>query len=233
MTYVRAITRFKNGELIKAREDLGLSQVEMAEFLGVPYTVYNGYENLKLMPNESRCLKIASKLSIPPDVLWDKYAPAYRAAELRGSNVVVSEISRAQFEHVALSSPEVQKLMAPTEMRATSSDRREFKSTMLRLVNEIKDLNVTGAEDLSEQSLRRTAKVLKMYYGLDEYKHDYTILEIAKEVGVTRERIRQVVMKGLRILSRKINSVMHEEDKEILMQCLTSFGGLNIDWDSK
>jgi len=42
----------------------------------------------------------------------------------------------------------------------------------------------------------RDCKIIKMYYGIN-YQHKYTLDEIAKELGLTRERIRQLKTKAM------------------------------------
>jgi RNA polymerase primary sigma factor len=46
---------------------------------------------------------------------------------------------------------------------------------------------------------RREQRVLQMRFGLENGKH-YTLAEIGEELGVTRERIRQIELKALRKL---------------------------------
>lgn len=46
----------------------------------------------------------------------------------------------------------------------------------------------------------REATILKMYFGLQRRKHPYTLEEIGKELGLTRERVRQLKDKAIKNL---------------------------------
>lgn len=50
----------------------------------------------------------------------------------------------------------------------------------------------------------RDCQIIKMYYGI-EYQHKYTLDEIADELGLTRERIRQLKTKAMRKLKTQAN----------------------------
>lgn len=44
----------------------------------------------------------------------------------------------------------------------------------------------------------RNSKAIEMFFGLGEYKRDYSLLEIGKAMGVSRERARMIVADGMR-----------------------------------
>ena len=83
----------------------------------------------------------------------------------------------------------------------------------------------------------REAKVLKMRFGLGGTGDEYTLAEIGKQFGLTRERIRQIEALALRKLkhparSRRLRSLvepiqeaMEEEkkDEEKIIECPTNF----------
>lgn len=55
-------------------------------------------------------------------------------------------------------------------------------------------------DELLQLLTPREAKVLSMRFGLGEYSHAHTLLEVAATQGVQRERIRQIEAKALRKL---------------------------------
>jgi RNA polymerase primary sigma factor len=61
-------------------------------------------------------------------------------------------------------------------------------------------------QEMLEGISEREAKILKMRYGID-HDHPMTLSEIGEELGLTRERIRQIENNAIRtlqtILSRK------------------------------
>lgn len=80
------------------------------------------------------------------------------------------------------------------------------------------DIISNNSEDIKEQenSLKiqinnllkilqvRDCQIIKMYYGI-ECQHKYTLDEIAEELGLTRERIRQLKTKAMRKLKTQAN----------------------------
>ena len=52
----------------------------------------------------------------------------------------------------------------------------------------------------------RDAQIIKMYYGIG-VSHKYTLDEIAKQMGLTRERIRQIKTKAMRKLKAEANKL--------------------------
>jgi RNA polymerase primary sigma factor len=50
----------------------------------------------------------------------------------------------------------------------------------------------------------REAVIIRMRYALDGYEHQYTLRQIAKEMGISRERVRQLEHKALETLRRKL-----------------------------
>lgn len=66
---------------------------------------------------------------------------------------------------------------------------------------ETSDLRKTVVEVLNELN-DRERKVLKMRFGIDPYYKSHTLEEIGVELGVTRERIRQIELKAKKKLRR-------------------------------
>lgn len=55
-------------------------------------------------------------------------------------------------------------------------------------------------EYLLAQVQDRNADIIRLYYGLSPYKKEYSLEEIAREYNLTRERVRQIKEKTIRIL---------------------------------
>ena len=55
-------------------------------------------------------------------------------------------------------------------------------------------------ESLDQVLDARSAKVIRMRFGLAPYDRDYTLEEVGREIGLTRERVRQIEKKSLMIL---------------------------------
>lgn len=52
------------------RKELGLTQKQVAEILGIKWQVYQRYENETRLPHVRVAIKIANALKTPVDVLW-------------------------------------------------------------------------------------------------------------------------------------------------------------------
>jgi RNA polymerase primary sigma factor len=77
--------------------------------------------------------------------------------------------------------------------------------------NLIKDLDLSKqAQKLLSTLTPREGKILRMRFGIGE-KTDYTLKEIGKQFGISRERVRQIQEKALRKVCWRLNLSLHEE----------------------
>lgn len=56
-----------------------------------------------------------------------------------------------------------------------------------------------------ESGIERVVKIIKMRYGIFPYSRIFTLDEVGVELGITRERVRQLEIKGLRLLRHPRN----------------------------
>jgi RNA polymerase sigma factor (sigma-70 family) len=77
--------------------------------------------------------------------------------------------------------------------------------------NLIKDLDLSKqAQKLLSTLTPREGKILRMRFGIGE-KTDYTLKEVGKQFGISRERVRQIQEKALRKVCWRLNLSLHEE----------------------
>jgi RNA polymerase sigma factor (sigma-70 family) len=182
--------QIKNGLLYRAVQKCG-SQAALAEYLGV-------------WPSEvGRWLKMQS---VPrfrdPNPRWAK---KYAELDLKlvtligvGLNLIFPEeletnrevIAKAVFMEAVVDMPIEQLITAgavPKQLVSAPDDRinaMEFRKTLRNVL---------------ETLTPREEKIIKMRYGLDGYE-EMTLEEVSQQVGVTRERIRQIEARALRLL---------------------------------
>jgi DNA-directed RNA polymerase sigma subunit (sigma70/sigma32) len=84
-------------------------------------------------------------------------------------------------------------------------------ASMMDALNSIKNMN--GEVDT------RNIAVLKHYYGL-EGGEPSTLDETARHFGVTRERVRQIIMKVERQIRRKFNQPRYEDAKSAMLEMI-------------
>ncbi|MEA3452114.1 MAG: RNA polymerase sigma factor RpoD/SigA [Bacteroidota bacterium] len=106
------------------------------------------------------------------------------------------EIDAKDIKELIALSEKTSYLEAPvnnSEESITLLDILSNKNTMLK---EEKDSVKYIINNLLQVLHDRDCKIIKMYYGIS-YQHKYTLDEIAKELGLTRERIRQLKTKAM------------------------------------
>lgn len=173
--------RLKNNQLKQRRMQLGLTQKNMANFIGIGHAVYGALENLRYPVKDrdgewtSAVKKIADFFDTEPSILFPEWLD------------LVQE-------------PVVTKLMDYEKLHALAMHASERKT-----LEEVVDHNLL-ADKITEalDTLKpRDQSVVSRYFGIGTSR--MTLEEIAKEDGVTRERIRQILshaLRGLRHPSR-------------------------------
>ncbi len=80
----------------------------------------------------------------------------------------------------------------PNDSNERNEEKLELKQQIDNLLSKLPD---------------RDAQIIKMYYGIG-VSHKYTLDEIAKQLGLTRERIRQIKTKAMRKLRHEANRLV-------------------------
>ena len=109
--------------------------------------------------------------------------------------------------------------MNPTFLDATMADNSEYSGpTVFDSVSECVNLLLATLAYISSE---RDAKILKLRYGLIDGKK-WTLEEIGRELGISRERVRQLEARSIRKLSRCTQ--LHSVKIDRCMKMLRSFG---------
>lgn len=176
---LRATIRIRNDEMIEARKRMKMSQVEMAAFANVPLSLVCRLERLnypKLFKEE--VLMLASDLDLKPEKIFPIEMVGW------GENTVFSftkEVSTDKLLEYKDRSTEHYLLPSPDE----TVQKNELQDKAFLLVDKLDS--------------ERERVVIKMLYGLGEYKKYHTILEVSKILGVTRETVQ----------NHKTNAIAH------------------------
>jgi RNA polymerase sigma factor (sigma-70 family) len=183
MNDLRITVTIKNNLLLRAMEDAGFySAAAFARACGCSYAALVEYLSLKRTPylrdgsHRPSILLIADTLRRLPE---DLFPPPFLHRAL-AKNSVVREVSSADMP----------------ALLAASDDAEGSNPERLSIVNEAVSELTSALDDLSP----RERKCIAMLYGLDGHKTS-TLDQVAATMGVTRERIRQIVLKGQRKLA--------------------------------
>jgi RNA polymerase sigma factor (sigma-70 family) len=174
--------RLRNGLLLRYRLDNKLNQRQAAELAGVHGTCWNSVEVLRFKDTSYGVVKrIADCIGCEVEDIYPE--------ELRDQNL---PMTRAMFRRV-----EAEQLAAKpiAFLPADINENDDGDEERRRLVAEVLDTLTY-----------REREILKLRFGLGEGGHTYTWEEIARIFKVTRERVRQVVLKAI----RKMQEPEHE-----------------------
>jgi RNA polymerase sigma factor (sigma-70 family) len=174
---VGAKIRYFHGSLREKRLERGLTQKQIAKELGIGHVTYSHIETLRHFPTEYHMEKLCKYFGMTKEELFPEWA---KVVFVEDRKEVVKEI---EIDKVMLNSPEVLRLMAP------DSPEDDFEKENLKqvLMGTLETLNA------------REKKVLELRFGLKDGK-TRMLEEVARDFGVTRERIRQIEDKALRKL---------------------------------
>lgn len=189
---VGVIAKLRNGELVRFRQENGqngkwLPQWRAGEMAGCGLSAWNAIECMRFDLDSvtwSAVKKIADLIGVSPDTICPP--------ELRGVNAKLERMAFREIEAnrlLAADPPPSLQLPAPHEV----IDAKDFYS--VKLAGLLQDLTA------------RERRVIEMRYGLKE-QQAYTLLEIARIFGVTRERVRMIENKALRKLQQKVDDVL-------------------------
>lgn len=172
---LRLISKLRNNRMIRAREALGMSGPQIAEAIGVSYSVWILLESLKESPLRadgqwrSVVIRIADWLKMMPEDLWPEEALAVEQSTLE----------------IEVSAAEARTLMEMTHQAALPDYHGELEAE--RLEGALKTLTP------------RQEGVLRARFGFDG-KEAMTLEDTGKLFGVSPERLRQIEAKALRLL---------------------------------
>lgn len=179
---LRVTVIVKNGRMLSAMERAGFHTASaLSRATGVQQTTIGHYLALRLPPYlgdgrlRNSIVAIAGALkSIPEDLF-----PAPFLVRALAKNKVTRSVS-------------VDDLPALT---GDGADAPAYNPERSAIVHEAVSELTSALNDL----LPRERQCIAMFYGLDGYR-SATLDTIAKEMGVTRERVRQIILKGERRL---------------------------------
>ena len=202
---IAAEVRFKNGLLYRAVQKCG-SQSKLAEFLGVKPTQIGAWLNFRECPKFRTVARRHHELYELIDAKLVSLI-GYGLEEVFPIEVEVNK------EALKIHRMMVHMADVPVEMLCEAGVAPKLPlspEVSLRLL-EMGD----RVRDAVQMLNPRQEKVIAMRFGLPPYSKEHTLEEVACEFGVTRERIRQVEAKALRLLrhpklSRRLKEYFEE-----------------------
>lgn len=169
---VRADIRIKNDVVIRFREELGLNQRQFAMVCGVTPSKLSYIENFKFRSvYNTELQKVADAVGVPVETICPE--------SLRDKNLVTRavEIAAVEPERLLRGSMRGQRLIQSPD------DHLEKDEILEQVAGALKALTPLQA------------KVVRLKFGIGGESHTYD--QIGKEIGVTSERVRQIVLKSL------------------------------------
>src|SRR3989304_8612572 len=181
---IRLEARLKNDILVNAREQLGLSQNEIAAAAGISGALYGAIERMQSYPSEDIQRKIMefyneynilidSEKAFPRELKEAKFGKKY---------VVTQEIPPERL--LPLSTLD-KKLLMPVEIEDSKIREEDLRKTIKGVLNSLTD---------------RQSNIIKMSFGLPPYEKKYSDEEIGGMYNLTGSRIQQIRQKAIRRL---------------------------------
>ena len=175
----------KNYVLEKARLDKGILQKDIAKEIGVGLATYGQIECCRVFPDIERQKKIASVLDKPREVLFPEWLQGFYDHWKKQDHSRIVPVN----EPISLDSKEVLSL----ESKGLEDMIRGAEGSIL-----LRKLDEVGLNP-------KLRKVLDLRFGLlDRIPRTYE--EVGREIGVTRERIRQIESKALEIVRQSFKA---------------------------
>jgi len=173
-----------NLRLLETRKRKGFTQRQLGELTGFSIPMMSHIETLRIIPNREAQEEIASALDVDPDWLFPQALLDAVRDGLFGTRVVTLEAEGL----LKLGSSREVKLLLPPGSDEDDLLALASKSEMSKPIREV--LLTLNA---------RERNVLEMRFGLDDGRSK-TLEEVGRAWGVTKERIRQIEAKALRLL---------------------------------
>tara|TARA_Y100000310_G_scaffold195667_1_gene195650 strand:+ start:490 stop:1230 length:741 start_codon:yes stop_codon:yes gene_type:complete len=191
---IRAEIRFKNSAFISALEKNRYKSIaEFSRQSGIGYHLLIDYANLKLIfEDEERKQKMMELLNSDEWTLFEQY----REVVERENKIekIVTDIPVDKI--ISLESNKLLQLESPDGIDES-------------MIKESLEIDISAALEILKD---REREVLKMFFGIDRLR-SLDLDEIAEEIGLSRERVRQIKEKALRRLrhrtiSRRLSEYM-------------------------
>ncbi len=179
---IRATLRIRNDVLIQARKDLKLSQIKLGKAADVPIHYVQALEALRY--NGGSILKYAERIAAFLDIPIQQILPKELAGKV------------FQVNHVSITDVPVDRVLgwANSRLALPAPEDSASKAELKRQIHKVLD----GLAP-------RVRFVLVKRLGLDG-KGTMTLKEIGKTLGVTRDRVRQIQLKGTQQLQHPMRS---------------------------
>ena len=167
-----------------ARLRLGLRASDLGEMVGLKVASIRGYEALRNFPPPGVAKRIAEALRMTVEALFPPWLREFRIEQ--GPSVLTDA-------HCSYERALEEGLVRPEALPA---------SWMLPSPEEVVDLNLLRerVREVLDTLSPRIRLVLELRFGLDEEGRPRILEEVAAHLGVTKERIRQIESKALRLL---------------------------------
>lgn len=189
---IAVIARAKNGILWAAVKKAG-SQSKLARLLGLSPSDLGGIINMTAVPrnfaskkwkdSESRLMQICG-------LTWDEVVPV----EMRSRDFLdmPKQVEREQRVPLARLSSYGRHCLLPSPHDALAQE-------------DVQEVLATRINDALDRLSHRQREIVKLRFGLTDGT-SYTLEEVARIFRVTRERVRQIEAKAIRILQQPQNS---------------------------
>ena len=184
---IRAEIRFKNSAFMSALEKNGYKSIaEFSRQSGIHYYLLIDYANLKLIfKNEEKKQTMMKLLDSDEWTLFEQYREVIEREN--GVNKIVTDIPVDKI--VSLEANKLLQLESPDGIDE-SMIKESLEIDTSAILETLKD---------------RERDVIKMFFGIDR-PYALDLNEIAEEIGLSRERVRQIKEKAIRRLRHRNRS---------------------------
>jgi RNA polymerase sigma factor (sigma-70 family) len=171
-----------NARLVDARKERGLTGEDMAQAIKVSRGRLRDIENLRANPTEDEIAKIACTLEKAIDYLF----PEHLLSAVKSGVFSRRKVELADREVLFLTEWQHRRLISDGGIDAVENevDREALAEKMRSAINTLKP---------------RQQRVLKLRFGIEDGRNR-TLEEVGAEFHVTREAIRHIETKALRLL---------------------------------
>jgi hypothetical protein len=205
---IRVNIKLKNNILMTLREAAGLSTVQVAEKAQMPYYAYIALESLSKSPLRKDggwtvpALKLSAYWKMLPEDLFPEVL--FRIQKTKGS----FEIDEKGVDHLMKTQRNTLPLL-PEELPDRVIEMREAKrdlETAIRLAKE--------RQQWPSATFDRDVKIFKMYHEVEDGDFE-SVMDIAKQFGISHSRVQQVVAKYERRLRHQLNWMRKDEEARV------------------